>query len=74
MRRLIRLQCYEGLDVNTAVYEWNYPRQMLEIRLLEARGEAERATAHDIFGTDFLIRRPLLQALEIDRRRSPRSC
>jgi MoxR-like ATPase len=61
---LIRLQCYEGLDVNTAVYEWNYPRQMLEIRLLEARGEADRATAHDIFGTDFLIRRPLLQALE----------
>jgi MoxR-like ATPase len=62
--RLIRLQCYEGLDVNTAVYEWNYPRQMLEIRLLEARGEADRATAHDIFGPDFLIRRPLLQALE----------
>ncbi|HET9084047.1 MAG TPA: MoxR family ATPase [Candidatus Limnocylindrales bacterium] len=64
--RLIRLQCYEGLDVNTAVYEWNYPRQMLEIRLLEARGEAEHATAHDIFGSDFLIRRPLLQALESD--------
>src|SRR5882757_5900043 len=64
--RLIRLQCYEGLDVNTAVYEWNYPRQMLEIRLLEARGEAEQATAHDIFGTDFLIKRPLLQALEAD--------
>jgi MoxR-like ATPase len=62
--RLIRLQCYEGLDVNTAVYEWNYPRQMLEIRLLEARGAAETATAHDIFGPDFLIRRPLLQALE----------
>jgi MoxR-like ATPase len=62
--KLIRLQCYEGLDVNTAVYEWNYPRQMLEIRLLEARGEAERATAHDIFGEEFLIRRPLLQALE----------
>ena len=62
--RLIRLQCYEGLDVNTAVYEWNYPRQMLEIRLLEARGQAEHATAHDIFGPDFLIRRPLLQALE----------
>ena len=62
--KLIRLQCYEGLDVNTAVYEWNYPRQMLEIRLLEARGEADRATAHDIFGRDFLIRRPLLQALE----------
>jgi MoxR-like ATPase len=64
--RLIRLQCYEGLDVNTAVYEWNYPRQMLEIRLLEARGEADRATAHDIFGPEFLIRRPLLQALEND--------
>jgi MoxR-like ATPase len=64
--RLIRLQCYEGLDVNTAVYEWNYPRQMLEIRLLEARGQAEHASAHDIFGSDFLIRRPLLQALEAD--------
>jgi MoxR-like ATPase len=62
--RLIRLQCYEGLDVNNAVYEWNYPRQMLEIRLLEARGEAATANAHDIFGPDFLIRRPLLQALE----------
>ena len=63
--RLIRLQCYEGLDVNTAVYEWNYPRQMLEIRLLEARGEAQHASAHDIFGSEFLIRRPLLQALEV---------
>ena len=62
--KLIRLQCYEGLDVNTAVYEWNYPRQMLEIRLLEARGEADHTTAHDIFGDAFLIRRPLLQALE----------
>jgi MoxR-like ATPase len=61
---LIRLQCYEGLDVNTAVYEWNYPRQMLEIRLLEARGAAEHASAHDIFSTEFLIKRPLLQALE----------
>lgn len=61
--RLIRLQCYEGLDVTTAVYEWNYPRQMLEIRLREARGEAH-TTAHDIFGPEFLIRRPLLQALE----------
>ncbi len=61
---LIRLQCYEGLDVNAAVYEWNYPRQMLEIRLLEARGEASHATTHDIFGESFLIRRPLLQALE----------
>ena len=62
--KLIRLQCYEGLDVNTAVYEWNYPRQMLEIRLLEARGAVDQASAHDIFGPDFLIRRPLLQALE----------
>ncbi len=62
--KLIRLQCYEGLDVNTAVYEWNYPRQMLEIRLLEAQGAVDRASAHDIFGPEFLIRRPLLQALE----------
>ncbi len=62
--RLIRLQCYEGLDATTAIYEWNYPRQMLEIRLREARGEAAAATAHDIFGPDFLIRRPLLQALD----------
>src|SRR5438132_14503 len=62
--RLIRLQCYEGLDVNTAVYEWNYPRQMLEIRLLEARGDTAHATARDIFATEFLIKRPLLQALE----------
>ncbi len=61
---LIRLQCYEGLDVNTAVYEWNYPRQMLEIRLLEARGAIDKASAHDIFGPDFLIKRPLLQALD----------
>jgi len=62
--RLIRLQCYEGLDVNTAVYEWNYPRQMLEIRLLEAQGAAASATAGDIFGPEYLIKRPLLQALE----------
>jgi MoxR-like ATPase len=62
--RLIRLQCYEGLDASTAVYEWNYPRQMLEIRLLEARGDTEHATARDIFSPEFLIKRPLLQALE----------
>jgi MoxR-like ATPase len=61
---LIRLQCYEGLDANTALYEWDYPRQMLEIRLLEARGEARSAATRDIFGPDFLIRRPLLRALE----------
>ena len=69
--KLIRLQCYEGLDVNAAVYEWNYPRQMLEIRLLEARGEATSANAHDIFGPEFLIRRPLLQALEGDATSEP---
>ena len=61
--RLIRLQCYEGLDVNNAVYEWNYPRQMLEIRLLEARGQADQAE-RQIFTADFLIKRPLLLALE----------
>jgi MoxR-like ATPase len=69
--RLIRLQCYEGLDVNTAVYEWNYPRQMLEIRLLEARGEIDKATAHDIFGPEFLLRRPLLQALQAEDDQAP---
>ena len=63
-RKLIRLQCYEGLDVAAAVYEWNYPRQMIEIRIAEAAGGIERADlAHDIFTTRFLLRRPLLQAL-----------
>ena len=61
---LIRLQCYEGIDISTAVYEWDYPRQMLEIRLLEARGEAKTAATRDIFSEEFLIRRPLLRALE----------
>ena len=60
---LIRLQCYEGIDISTAVYEWDYPRQMLEIRLLEARGEGERAVARDVFSEQFLLKRPLLQAL-----------
>ena len=64
-RKLIRLQCYEGLDVATAVYEWNYSRQMIEIRLAEAEGvHARERLAHDIYGSGFLIRRPLLQALE----------
>ena len=64
-RRLIRLQCYEGLDVAAAVYEWNYPRQMLEIRLAEASGETDReGLAQSIFEQRFLIQRPLLQALE----------
>ena len=63
-RRLIRLQCYEGLDVASAVYEWNYARQMIEIRLAEASGEADRTRlGRDLFGPDFLIERPLLQAL-----------
>ncbi|MFZ1428948.1 MAG: MoxR family ATPase [Geminicoccaceae bacterium] len=66
-RRLVRLQCYEGLDIASAVYEWNYQRQMLEIRLAEAAGTTERASlAEDIFTERFLIRRPLLQALEPD--------
>ena len=64
-RRLIRLQCYEGLDIASAVYEWNYSRQMIEIRLAEAAGAASReALAQDLFSERFLIRRPLLQALE----------
>jgi len=63
-RRLLRLQCYEGLDVSSAVYEWNYPRQMVEIRIAEAAGDRDRDTlATDIFDEKFLIERPLLQAL-----------
>jgi MoxR-like ATPase len=62
---LIRLQCYEGLDVNHAVYEWNYPRQILEIRMLEAAHEMDRAAAaRELFTEAFLIKRPLLRALE----------
>ncbi len=62
---LIRLQCYEGLDVNHAVYEWDYARQMLAIRLIEARGEGAHAGMTDIMSRDFLIARPLLQAIEM---------
>ncbi|HSD44939.1 MAG TPA: MoxR family ATPase [Burkholderiales bacterium] len=66
-RRLVRLQCYEGLDVASAVYEWNYPRQMIEIRLAEAEGVKSReGLEEDIFTEKFLIRRPILQALEGD--------
>src|SRR5256714_2002321 len=66
-RRLIRLQCYEGLDVSSAVYEWNYAAQMVEIRLAEAVGDVDRdALAKDIFTRRFLIERPILQALEPD--------
>ncbi|MEI6303944.1 MAG: MoxR family ATPase [Betaproteobacteria bacterium] len=64
-RELIRLQCYEGLDVASAVYEWNYSRQMIEIRLAEASGETSKdKIGADIFSEKFLIRRPLLRALE----------
>jgi MoxR-like ATPase len=64
-RRLVRLQCYEGLDIANAVYEWNYPRQMIEIRLAEAAGQASKDRLEaDIFTDRFLIKRPLLQALE----------
>jgi MoxR-like ATPase len=64
-RRLIRLQCYEGLDVASAVYEWNYASQMMAIRLAEAAGETDRdRLEHDVFSDRYLIRRPLLQALE----------
>jgi MoxR-like ATPase len=66
---LIRLQCYEGLDVHHAVYEWNYTRQMMHIRLLEARGE--KASEAELFGEEFLLRRPLLQAIEGSRQKPP---
>ena len=66
-RQLVRLQCYEGLDVASAVYEWNYSRQMIEIRLAEAEGVKSReGLTEDIFSERFLIRRPILQALEGD--------
>ena len=63
--RLIRLQCYEGLDVSQAVYEWNYSRQLLHIRLMEASGNIDKKeTEKELFSEEFLIKRPLLQALE----------
>jgi MoxR-like ATPase len=65
-RRLIRLQCYEGLDAAAAVYEWNYPRQMVEIRLAEATAASRDSLEEEIFSEKFLIRRPLLQALTAD--------
>ena len=61
--RLIRLQCYEGLDVSTAVYEWNYQRQILEIRMLEVEGASRAAARANIFSEEFLLKRPLLQAI-----------
>jgi MoxR-like ATPase len=64
-RRLIRLQCYEGLDVSSAVYEWNYAAQMIEIRMEEAAGVADRdIMEHNVFSEKYLIRRPVLEALE----------
>jgi MoxR-like ATPase len=69
---LIRLQCYEGLDVSHAVYEWNYPRQILEIRLLEAAQALDRQVAErELFTEAFLIKRPLLRAIEQTRERPP---
>jgi len=63
-RSLIRLQCYEGIDSATSLYEWNYPRQMLEIRIQEARGLKKSSIASDIYGDEFLLKRPLLQAID----------
>lgn len=68
---LIRLQCYEGLDANTALYEWNYPRQMLELRLEEARGVAKEEIGRNIFSEAFLLKRPLLRAIQSDGKSSP---
>ena len=71
-RRLIRLQCYEGLDVASAVYEWNYAAQMITIRLAEAEGAGDRERlSEDVFSERFLIKRPLLQALEPDTAGAP---
>ena len=85
-RKLVRLQCYEGLDIASAVYEWNYPRQMIEIRLAEAGGRVNEASGRsneasgqaarkklgrDIFSAEFLIKRPLLQALEMSGGAAP---
>ena len=69
--RLIRLQCYEGIDVSTAVYEWNYTRQMLHIRMTEAGGASRQEELKEIFGADFLISRPLLQAIDPSNTQAP---
>ncbi|SPD74114.1 ATPase [uncultured Desulfobacterium sp.] len=62
--KLIRLQCYEGLDVSTSLYEWNYPKQMLEIKMQEVKGEAKKDIEETIFSEKFLLKRPLLQAIQ----------
>jgi MoxR-like ATPase len=69
--KLIRLQCYEGIDVSTAVYEWNYTRQMLHIRLMEVGGINKQEELKEIFGPDFLIQRPLLQAIDASNADAP---
>src|SRR5690348_7264250 len=69
--RLIRLQCYEGIDQSTAVYEWNYARQLLAIRLLEAQGKRGGEQMGDVFTSEFLVRRPLLQAIDAANERAP---
>ena len=69
---LIRLQCYEGLDINQAVYEWNHTRQVLEIRLMEASGDIDRDAANaDLFSERFLVKRPLLQAIDAAEEKPP---
>ncbi|GIS92861.1 MAG: hypothetical protein CM1200mP22_00980 [Dehalococcoidia bacterium] len=70
--KLIRLQCYEGLDINQSVYEWNHARQILEIRLMEASGDVDRDSATaDLYSEKFLIKRPLLQAIDEAQERPP---
>ncbi len=71
-RRLIRLQCYEGLDAASAVYEWNFPAQMIAIRTAEAQGNADREVLQrELFGPDYLVERPLLQAMRPDEHGAP---
>ena len=70
--KLIRLQCYEGLDVNTALYEWNFPRQMLHIKIAEAAADASaERIEHEIFSADYLIKRPLLEAIHSGEHTTP---
>jgi MoxR-like ATPase len=69
--RLIRLQCYEGLDAGHALYEWNYPKQLLRIKMGEAEGEGHDKLGQTIFGEDYLVRRPLLDALTSDGTQPP---
>ncbi|MER3438484.1 MAG: ATPase [Chloroflexota bacterium] len=69
---LIRLQCYEGLDASSAIYEWDYPRQMLYLQTLEASGGIDREQARrDLFSEEFLLKRPLLQAIDASHEKSP---